>query len=346
MSNKHLRCSCLALWLAFTLPLAGAEQPPEVKKALDAHMANAQKIKTIHYKYETFFEDNAQKLGDTEVWQSGPRQKVIERNWVEAIESGLVDRPEGLFTMTAYTDGEVKSIRGWDPVTSIDLPLKFYRNPRHFEKILGQIRPRDPADRFPGGHFLLVGGLTLAEVANAAELVVVPAKQEGHIGLQVKASPKKFLQDLRVDLDPVHGHGISYLQSRSSGENTITQFKTTDDIWMPEELTGSLDGRKWKQRLTICEVNPPLKPQDLDFDFLEGSKVDDKVTGKFHIWGVGGPQMTFDREEERNRYLMRDVKTIVAGILVGLGLAFVLLFIWRWRRRKSTVPQMANSSYR
>ncbi len=276
---------CLAGLCALTL------QEPDANELIRRHTQTLAGIKSIHFKLE--FWAASQKMSSQEVWRSGVRERIITRDF------GENDVKENV-SIQSFSDQEVRRLTGWDPQSPYALPLSFWRNGTEFSRVHGMIDALDPKSGIPQEWSKMLFdpfmGISMAKLAEIAEVIVVPSGEDGVLCLEVKASKNPQLAGMKIDLDAKHGYLIRRITQRDGSTRQFEKFaEFPGGVWVPELIRHkhpkfALDT---SSKVVECQVNTPLEDAELTVHFPEGSRVHEKPKELIHLWGKDKPFKTF-----------------------------------------------------
>lgn len=102
---------------------------------------------------------------------------------------------------------------------------------------------------------------------------------------------------------------VRKVEVQASGENegqiveeVVAFLEIGNGVYLPKETHLQYDRKgnvlHSQTRFKDYRVNEPIPPEKFDVKFPEWLRVYDLSTGKFHVWGIDGPRLTFDSPKE------------------------------------------------
>lgn len=313
----------IALIAALLIAAAGHSQPDIVRE----HSETLNRIRATYHlkirremradeKSETLLHDV-----DWEVWHSGLRHRIVSRSYFLGTTDGFtrVPEPNGRVVDLSFDEKETRNLAGWDPERPPQLPLEFGRNAKEFAEVRCGIGVRDPAFQVGNEECIsllweLAPGLTLARLAEAAQLVEIPSGTPSYTRLRIESTRDKTLATLvgtMIDLDREHGslirrvHWANGILKFDDYVSEVTQIAPAgSDLWIPIEVQATYSGGTplMKSRVIEFQVGEGIPDRFLQTQFPEGARVNDS-SGEIHVWGNGKPERSFTNFESFMQHL-------------------------------------------
>jgi hypothetical protein len=312
---------------------AEAASVDDVRTAIKKHAANLARIKTIYVKVELTNPQRggspATKILTSESWRSGRRERMIVHNYAAGNPEEATDR----FTIESFSETEGRSLQGWDPRRSNQVPIK--RTSAAFDKVIGYIIPRDPDT---GGSFdwfrlemELWQAMPLAEVAKLAEIVPLEASSADIVRFSLKSTVSDASLGGEFELDRRHGYLIRSWK-KDDGSKIVDEFaQFADGIWLPKHLR-FVDPKSEVTRIDLlsCRVNEPIPSEELSIKFPTGCKVVEMGKDLIHIWGNEVPERTFHGDAEFMQYRLAILREAQGIQSVNAGHHPLWRMTWLW----------------
>jgi hypothetical protein len=265
----------------------------------------------------------------------------------------------------AYGPSEWKFMSGFDPDNPPHLPLKGDESPR----VNGAIYPPEPTG--PHGRkvswtrFLLLipaSNYSLRELYNASRVKTLKQSNDG----SAAETPTFFLEspdgmyNYIVSLSREHNYCICKLITENKGDRTgkIAPSKFTEEVmsfydyeWglsLPKLIrtSNAYEQDVVSEQVTMVEsINVPIPDSELLLEFPPGTRVNDGVGMKLHVWGEGKPNLSFSTAREMTDWVRAQRKamsqdhrrggswpTILAFSVLSLILLVCILTRWRFLR--------------
>ena len=259
-------------------------------------------------------------IGTFETWRDGSRCRVLRRTYLRTlpIDGDLqTDDVDGSVLEYAINPTETRRMSGWDHEHPFALPLDFIRAPGDFNSVRCRFGPTDPDYVPESDHALsllweLAPGWSLKRVSTVAKLSKVEQPDPGITRLRIDEIYDQQLVNLRwptaaigveMDLSHENGWAISRLSVPHGDDYAITTaeqlLERSPGICVPSAVRTTYSGHDVV--LTIvdrCDINTPIKDDDLSLEFPEGALVIEHPQGLYHHWGKGKPRNTFSTFEE------------------------------------------------